>query len=232
CVPRLVHRYFREVGSIFFGPDVIAFYNLEGRSALFTEQVFTSFTRMPSDCGFALTKRAYLAAGGYRREYRADGRELLGEGWRLRHQLDRIHAESMYVARPWYETSPRRFIADGLQMIAGNAYSERMVDHRIDLSDAHVPAAEELADTIDFTGLRRYVVRNYILQPCITRPQLVHHNPDFFVGCAEAIDAELCQFASSYRADSSEAIEEESHRLLTRYGDAILQAVDNLRLKV
>ena len=97
-VPRLATAYANEIGTIFFGPATIAHYRLAPSGGLFKECVFHDLVRVPSDCAWALSKEAYLAAGGFRREFDEDGRELLFGGRNLRFRLDALGARVAYVS--------------------------------------------------------------------------------------------------------------------------------------
>jgi glycosyltransferase involved in cell wall biosynthesis len=166
--PRLARRYMEEVGTIFFSDTVIDGFGFARDQALFSEELFERLGRMPSDCGFALRKSAYAAAGGYRREYDQSGREILGEGWNLRFRLDRVGARSAFAARPWYQTSPRRLLHDAARMLRGDAYQGGMSDHRGAPAHRQYEDVERLAEHYDFEQLRRYVLKNYIVLPCLS----------------------------------------------------------------
>jgi hypothetical protein len=222
-VPRLARRYFDEVGTLFFSPTVTAELGLTGRATLFTDRIFHDFVRMPSDCGFACVKAAFARAGGYERVFEPDGREVLGEGWHLRFRLDRTGAVCSYAPSPWYATSPRRFLAEAREMLDGVAYRNGMNSYRADADDAQYAALEAMAETYDFDGLRRYVVRNYILLPCITRPDQAVRHAAYFGPRADELHARLLSFGDSGRSESPLAIHALADELVDEYLETVVE---------
>jgi glycosyltransferase involved in cell wall biosynthesis len=201
-VPALVHAYYRDVGTIFFHPDTIAEFELDAGRALFSESLFRDFGRLPSDCGFALRKTVYVAAGGYTREYDDSGTEVLGEGWRLKLGLDRIGARTRCSFELPYLTSPRRLLHESQRLIDGQAYAGGMLDIRQVDDEAACRRLEAFGRQGDVRALRNYVVRNYIVLPCLSDPALVDRNPAWFSGDVALLADEMRAWARGPRHDA------------------------------
>jgi glycosyltransferase involved in cell wall biosynthesis len=173
AMPRAVECYLEEIGSLFFSPRVVQAVGATGRRVLFNHSIYKEFTRMPSDCGFAMRKSIYHNAGGYVRHFRSNGEEILGEGWNLRFALDQAGARIALQPDCYYQTSPRRLIFEAVLLLEGEAYLNGMSDLRELPTAEHAATVESHILACDFVAMRNYVVRNYILLPCLSSPQLL-----------------------------------------------------------
>ena len=228
-VPALTQGYFDNLGTIFFSRQTIEEFGYSGRESLFTERVFLDFGRMPSDCGFALTKRLYEVAGGYRRDYWPDGREVLGEGWNLKFRLDSVGARNIYVSDKPYQTSPRRLLLEADDLLSGKSYTGEMSDLRDAPQDHNFRALNALASTYDFDPLRRYVVKNYILLHCITRPQLILKNSEYFGAARNRLMDDIAAARLQLMTESSARVYALAEVLLRCYYDDILLNVSRMQ---
>lgn len=231
-VPAMTQSYFENVGTIFFGPQTIEQFGFAGRRALFTEKIFLDFGRMPSDCGYALTKRAYTAAGGYRRDYWPDGREVLGEGWNLKFRLDAIGARIAYVSDKPYQTSPRRLLLEAEDLLSGKSYAGEMSDLRDEPRESQFQILNDNALSYDFDSLRRYVVKNYILLQCITRPELIKKNYKYFDGVGDNLLHDVTVAGLKIMEESSANVYELAETLLNRYYDVVFINVSQIQTLV
>ncbi len=226
-VPRLAARYFAEVGTVFFPPSTIAAYAFDADEALFRDELFRAFTRVPSDCAWAYSKAAYAAAGGYLRERRADGSEVMFEGRNLRFRLDRNGARVAYVDTTPFETSPRRLLFEAEQFLAGTAYSAGLVAIRGQVTAAHLAALEELASSLDFAALRSYVVKHYVLLPAVSRPALLDGNERFLGEAFEPVRSAILE--QHAHLDGAAAVHALTDTLVERHGAAIVAAGERRR---
>lgn len=181
-VPRLARRYLEEIGTIFFDPPTIEWIGARGKSFLFTEQIFVDFIRPVTGACFAISRDAYLRAGGYQREFLDHKRrkEVYGQSWRLVFKLERLNAKIVYVNDAFYNCSPRRLLEEPKKFLNFASYKAgQMVDVR-QVEDDKCTRLNFLADKINLEPIRRYIVEYYILLKCVTRPKLIHKNSHYF----------------------------------------------------
>jgi hypothetical protein len=189
AVPTLAQRYFDEVGTVFFPRTIVERYGFDEREAFLTPRVFGDIVRVPSDCGWALRKGAYLRAGGFQIERRADGSEVMFEGRNLRFRLDALGARVAFAGDTPFETSPRRLLHEAERFLQGTAYEGGLSHIRAPVDEQQVSALESLAGSYDFERLRRYVVKHYIVLPAVSRPSLVSGNEHYFGTAADDVRA-------------------------------------------
>jgi glycosyltransferase involved in cell wall biosynthesis len=223
-VPKLVRRYADEIGTIFFPKETIADFGIDVSRALFTERMFLDIGRMPSDCAFAIRKDAFERAGGYRREYWQDGREILAEGWHLKFRLDKTGARVAYEGRTPYATSPRRMLHEAERLLEGTAYLDGMSKLRHAPEESQYQALEALSESYDFAQARKYIVRNYILLKVITEPD----RPELRTYMGGNSDEILSRIQCSNR-DSAAEIYQLADQLLEEYFECILSNLRRLR---
>lgn len=223
-IPKLARRYADEIGTIFFPKETIADLGIDVSHALFTEQLFLDLGRMPSDCAFAVCKDIFERAGGYRREYWPDGREILAEGWHLKFRLDKIGARIAYEPRAPYVTSPRRMLHEAERLLEGKAYLDGMSDFRHPPGDSNYSALEELAVEYDFEKVRRYIIRNYILLKAVTEPD----RPEIrrYIG---ASSGDVLSRIQSSERDTAAQIYHLADHLLEDYFSPILSNLRSIR---
>lgn len=189
-VPNLTQSYFDASGTIFLSPNIIEEFRFKGKEALFTEQIFHDFVRMPSDCCFPIRKSIYQNSKGYYREFRRDGTEIFAEGWSLRFRLDRMRANIIYINEAPYQTSPRRLIYEFQKFVSGNSYSDSMSDIRKNITDTDYELLN-YCYLLEEKNLQKYIIRNYILIPCITRSNLLMKKRTYFQPAEQLIRDEI-----------------------------------------
>ncbi|EKE00114.1 MAG: glycosyl transferase family 2 protein [uncultured bacterium] len=193
-VPNLVEKYLDEVGTIFFDKETIDWLDIRGNKYLFTEKVFFDFIRLATDQCFAVSCKAYIAVGGYTLDYLdAEKRiELADEGGRLSAKIERTEAKIIYSNEAPYTASPRRALNDVERFLGGNMYNQGFTqrNYRIYNSDNYAKL-NEMALYTDHTGIRKYILKNYIILKCITRPALIGRNPAYFGNCSAEIENEI-----------------------------------------
>lgn len=229
---KLSEYYLKNVGTLFFDPETVEKLGAKGKKYLFTHQIFIDFVRPFSDCAFAIRKEAYLKAGEYTIEYRKDNPslELLAEGWRLKFQLDRLGEKVSYTDEASFITSPRRFVQDCVGMFNGATY-KTMPDYRARLEPTEFDKLDDIADKLDFRDLQAYVVRNYMLLPCLTNPVLLEKNRHYFEGFFDDLRIELTQARESLDWRDSNSIFDVGYALTNKFLDRVLPAVARLGLK-
>ena len=224
-VPTLARRYFEEVGTVFFPRATIEEYAFDEGAALVTEQVFHDLVRVPSDAAWALTKDAYLRAGGFVRETGADGGDVMFEGRNLRFRLDALGARVEYANDTPFETSPRRLLHEGERLLGGTAYAGGLTHLRAPVEPSHFEALEQLAERYPFDALRRYVVKHYVLLPVVSRPSLLAGNERYFGEAAEEVAAAAVALPPARAAADVHAT---ADLLLDRRLEDVLDALERL----
>jgi glycosyltransferase involved in cell wall biosynthesis len=179
--PRLVERYLEHLGPIFFDPDTVRRADVEHGSYPFTEQVFIDFGRPVSDAGFAISTSCYLELGGFRQDYwdQAESMPLPAVGWPLMYRAELAAYEIAYMRTPYWSTSPRRLVNEPEQLFSTSAYLGEIASFRETTTDQYA-WLDRFADRIDLRPLQDYCLKYYLLQRCITRPQLLRRNRRYF----------------------------------------------------
>ncbi|MBL0059292.1 MAG: glycosyltransferase family 2 protein [Elusimicrobia bacterium] len=229
---RLSERYLREVGTLFFDPETVEKLGAKGKRYLFTQEVFKDFERPFSDCGFAIKKEAYLRAGGYRIEHQKanPSQELLAEGWRLKFQLDHLGEKVSYTDKTFFTTSPRRFLQDSVGMFDGTTY-DTMADYRSRVRQSDFMKLDSIAGRLNFRHLQAYVVRNYMLLPCLTKAPLLQKNRRYFAGFYDELEADLKRLRDSLDWKDSNSIFETGYTVTEKYFDKVLNVVSQLEFR-
>lgn len=230
--PAFTRAYYKEIGTIFFGREIIKYFGFDESEALFTEKVFLDFGRILADCACAMTKDAYGGCGGYQRDYWPDGGEILGEGWHLNFRLDLNGARFAYINSVPYQTSARRMLLEAEKLFAGQSYSREMSDLREDAREEHYRMLNGKAHEFDFESLRRYVIQNYILLLCITRHKRLTANKDYFGKDLLELQSEIEGHLTDNPHPSSSEIRLFSEALLERYYQTILTNVRKMKNNV
>lgn len=123
-VPNLVQKYLDEIGTIFFGDEVINWLGVKGKSFWFTEQVFFDFTRLITDQCFAISRKTYESVGGYTLDFIDNKKkvEFTDEGGRLSAKIERTKAKIVYSNEAPYTASARRVLNDPIKFLGGRLY--------------------------------------------------------------------------------------------------------------
>ncbi len=185
-VPNLAERYTNQIGTIFFNPDTIKNFKLNGKKFKFTEQIFIDFIRPVSDACFGITSSAYKRVGGYTCEYDNKGKEILFEGWRLMYKIERNNLNLVYMPSSPYETSPRRLLEEPEKFFSGLSYDVDFIDYR-NTDENLYKRLNNIANKVDLTDVIERNVSFYILMRCITKTDLIDKNKYYFGDMAEEI---------------------------------------------
>ncbi|OEJ58742.1 hypothetical protein BGM19_12800 [Streptomyces agglomeratus] len=196
--PRLTSRYVERIGTIFFDPDTTASLGVDESTCLFTTQVYEDFGRPVCAPGFGITAACYKQLGGFRREhYDADAtREILIAGLPLMFRAELNAFRVGYVREPWWLTSPRRLVSEPEIQLGRTLQDTDMFPYREVAPEAYIKF-DQAADSISYQDLLLNCVRDYLLTPSLTRPQLLRRNAAYFGTLA----AELNQTINRWHAE-------------------------------
>ncbi|MGH4017645.1 MAG: glycosyltransferase [Pseudonocardiaceae bacterium] len=227
--PTLTRRYAEHVGTVFF-TAATAHELVDPSIALpFTPDLFSRFGRPVSDCGFAITPDLYRSLGGFRHEFYDDEREpILAVGWPLMFQADMAGAVIGYLHDPEYETSARRLLHEPEALFSGSSYLGEIENFRSTADDRH-GWLERYAEYLDMRPLQRYVVKNYVLQQCITVPARVRRNPQYFGSDIDDVANDIDGWRAVYPRPRTRDIFRFADDLADRYADRVLARVQALR---
>lgn len=175
-VPRLAARYAEFVGQIFFPPEI---YKLHSNDPPRFSDVFARFGRPPSDCATLVREDVLAQTGDIPHDLDEDGNTEQCVVWPLMVRLAAKGGTIASLASPVYETSPRRFVAEASALLDSTTYRGEVVAHRVDDQDVR-KSLDASAEDLDLGPLVSYVVRNYVVLPCVLRPHLIDSNGDLF----------------------------------------------------
>lgn len=186
--PRVGQKYVEEVGSIFFDPQTIRDLDIDERVCLFTHQVYADFGRPLCSPGFAITAEAYQRLGGFRREYydADEQRKILIAAAPLMFRAELAGLRIVDVDEPWWYHSPRRLLAEP-DVQLGREFQHTDMETFRTAEDAAFRAFDAAADQIDYRGLRLNCIRDYVLTPCIVRPERIVAHPGYFGELADEL---------------------------------------------
>jgi hypothetical protein len=196
-------------------------------------QIFRDFGRPPSDCAFAIRSDTYRRAGGFQIEYfdRERQYQIHAAGWPLLFRLDFMNAKITYLDEPAYITSPRRLVEEPDRFFAGISYMGEIRDFRDQAGYNQYDRLDRLADKIDLKPVQQYIVKHYIFQRCITRPELLTTKTAYFgpllPALSETIHAWRDRFPSPSAGDIFAFVEE----LNARFADEAIEVIRSLKLK-
>lgn len=195
----LSRRYAEHIGTLFFNRETMSAVVGPGETPLFTSRLFHRFGRPLSDCGFAVTADLYRALGGICREYYDDAcrHEIPAVGWPLMFRTEFADVPIAFMAEPEYETSARRLLHEPEALFSGSSYLREIENFRTATNDQYA-WLDHFAPRLDMEPLRRYVVKNYILQQCITRPERVIHNAEYFGDAANELHADIKRWRDAH----------------------------------
>ncbi|MEU5337855.1 glycosyltransferase family A protein [Streptomyces asoensis] len=196
--PTLTSRYVERIGTIFFDPDTTDALGVDESKCLFTTQVYEDLGRPVCAPGFGITAAAYRQLGGFRREFYDDEatREILIAGLPLMFRAELNAFRVDYVRRPWWLTSPRRLVSEPEIQLGRTLQDTDMFPYREVAPDAYTKF-DQAADSINYQDLLLNCVRDYLLTPCLTRPQVLRRNAAYFGTLA----AELSQSINRWHAE-------------------------------
>jgi len=227
-VPSVARRQYREIGTLHFDDETMRELGFENTRALFTRRIFEDFRFVPHQCGLAITKEVLARAGGYQREIRPDGTELLGEARNLLYRLARSGARLGFVASPGIVLNARRLLSEPEKLWAGRSYSDVMNDPRRAGDDAYA-ALDRLAPRLEFGVMRRNLIQRFIVDPCLARPSLLDRNRRYFGTAFEPIREAVERLHAGSRTAMYLDVRPLSDELVDRYQGAILDGLRQLR---
>lgn len=230
--PVLARRYADEVGTIFFDPVTIAALGLGGAPVPLSEQLFLDFGRPVSDAGFAILPTAYRRFGGFRRErYDNDkGEEILAVGWPLMFRCELGGGTVAYCRDSAYSTSARRLLREPDALFSGASYRDGAV-HIAQTAEDEYARLDALAPSLDFATLRHYVLRDYVLQQCLVRPERVAANEHYFGELAGPLAAAIADWRTTHPAPGAAAVFAGARALDERFGAELLRRIAALGLR-
>ncbi len=192
----------------------------------FTPEVFEKFGRPVSDCGFAITPELYRRLGGFRHEFYDDEERepILAVGWPLMFRADMVGAAMGHLRDPEYETSARRLLGEPEALFSGSSYLGEIQNFRSATGDRH-EWLERYAEHLDMRPLQRYVVKNYVLQQCITVPARVLRNPEYFGSDLDDVANDIDGWRAVQPCPSTRDIFRFADELADRYANRLLDRV-------
>lgn len=225
-VPDLASKYLDEIGTIFFNSETINWLGVRGKSFWFTEQVFFDFTRLITDQCFAIARKTYESVGGYTLDFLDKGKkiEFTDEGGRLSAKIERTGAKIIYSNEAPYTASPRRILGDPVKFLGGKLYDVGYMDKvfRSFRGDEY-ERLNQMALHTDYTGIRKYIIKNYILLKCITRPNLIIRNQVYFGKIVNDLVSEINSWWKHIKKlDSGREAMEFAELLTSKYYEKIM----------
>ncbi len=205
-VPRLAQVYFESIGMLEFSAETRRYFGFDKHHALFTEQLFQDFIRVPNQLGLAMTKDSLQRCGGYFREYDAAGNEILGEARNIWFRLDINDARLAYVDKPFITLNPRRLLGDPERWCSGQSYAGGMPDLRDTELEDNYAVLNGLAEQVEFAPVAKNLIKRFIIEPCVVKPDRVTANSDYFAGIESEFhhridhwrqQHSLCQYADA-----------------------------------
>ena len=230
-VPELAQHYYEDVGILEFSNETLNAFKFQKQQALFNQQIFEDFIRVPNQLALAVRKKAFKSAGGYVREYMENGEEILGEARNLWFRLDRLGASLAYVCDPYITLNPRRLLCDPIRWCGGRSYEGGMVDLRQKGSnrDNQYDLLNKLAKTVDFTHIRRNLVKRFIIEPSITRPERIERNIKYFHGFYTEFDDLITNWYSHHEVNYYSDVLPLILTLCDRFSDKIIKNIIHIR---
>lgn len=226
-VPRLAQRYFDEVGVLDFCDTTRQYFGFKSENALFSEQLFNDFVRVPNQLGLAMTKDSFKNCGGYFQEYDNVGNEILGEARNIWFRLDIKGARLNYVNAPFITLNPRRLLGDPERWCSGRSYEGGMIDIRnTEHSDTHA-LLNQLAENVDFSSIRRNLAKRFIIETCIADRSRITNNPDYFIGIQSGFKMQLENWLKNNTLQNYADTLPLVMRLTDQYAEPI---IDNMRV--
>lgn len=224
--PTLTRCYLEEVGTVFFPQVITDEYMTAQDRPLFTHQLFKDFGRPVSDCAFAVESETYRKLGGFRPEYYdSEGqKEIPAVGWPFMFRAELAGIDIAYVEEPAYETSARRLLCEPEALFSGSSYLGEIENFRSH-SDDQYAWLDHFAPRLNMDALRRYVVKNYILQQCITRPERITQNRATFGSAAGELATVINAWRDNHPQPGAREIFAFADELANRFYDAVVQSL-------
>lgn len=228
--PRLTERYLDHVGTIFFDPATVERVVTTDRAFPFTEQIFLDFGRPVSDAGFAVTTACYTALGGFRQDYwdHDESSPLPAVGWPLMFRAELATYRTLYMRTPSWTTSPRRLVNEPEELFTTSAYIGEIASFRATATDRYA-WLDRFADRLDLRPLQEYCLKYYVLQRCITRPQLLRRHGRYLGPLGDELARQVHRWHAHHPDPPPRAVFELADALCDRYADALLAQLPRTR---
>jgi hypothetical protein len=113
-------------------------------------------------------------------------------------------------------------------LFSGQSYLQKIKHFRQTAADQY-EWLERFAEKLNMDPLRRYVIKNYVLQQCITRPERVLENTEFFVALGPHIFREISAWRACHPMPMTGEIFDFATDLTDIYFDALIDRADILR---
>ena len=230
-VPQLAQCFFEGVGIIEFSETTRHEFGFNSNDALFSEDVFNDFIRVPNQLGLGVRKDIFKEAGAYLREYQQNGEEILGEARNLWFRLDRLGARLHHVRDPFITLNARRLLCDPVRWCGGRSYDGGMLDLRQknpSESDQYL-LLNELANSVNFSQVRSNLIKRLIIEPCVAKPSRLNAQPDYFDGCLSLMINDIKQWSQNNLISTYADVLPLVLHLCEQYSDRILQNMCELR---
>lgn len=224
-VPLLAHRYFEEVGTIFFDKETIEYYGFND-DCLFNEKLFEKFGRPLSGGCYAIRLSSYHKCGGYVKEFKdAEQKyELDGPTWRMMFRMQRMGCKVNYCKDIAFKCSARRMLADPYEFFSIKPF-DRMNELKNfrNIDDDAYENLEKLAPQIDFEPVRFYVIEYYIFLWLINDMASLKRNEKFFGDIYESVYKDIHYWNEETAVKSSIATFNFAKYLRDKYADDLLR---------
>lgn len=228
--PRLTQRYLHEIGTIFFDPATIDWLGVRGEPFLFTEEVFRDFGRPVSDAGFAITSECYRRVGGFQRHRYADGTEMAAVGWPFLIQADLLRMRTEYMGQPYWSTSPRRLLQEPAALFDTSAYRGAITAFRTEDHDEY-RVLDRMAADLALRPLQEYCLKYYVLQRCVSRPELLRQNDRYFGPLLPEVEQSILSLHSARMDAGPGGTFAFLDQMSEQYGGRLLDQIKSLRLR-
>ncbi|MFB6985864.1 glycosyltransferase [Streptomyces sp. NPDC056304] len=224
--PALTRCYVEEIGTVFFPQAIIDEYVTAQDRPLFTQRLFRDFGRPVSDCAFVIESDTYQKLGGFKPEHYDEGGqdEIPAVGWPFMFRAELAGIDIAYVEEPAYETSARRLLHEPEALFSGSSYLGEIENFRSQNDDQYA-WLDHFAPRLNMEALRRYVVKNYVLQQCITRPERIVQNRGTFGSAAEELAMAVASWRDAHPQPGAREVFAFADELTDRFFGAVVRAL-------
>ena len=128
------------------------------------------------------------------------------------------------LSTPEYETSARRLLHEPEALFSGSSYLGDIESFRCVTGDQHA-WLEHFGPQLDMEPLQRYVVKNYVFQQCITRPERINASAEFFGGLLGPVTQDILQWHDARERVVTSDIFCFAEVLTDRYFDGVMRQI-------
>jgi len=166
--------------------------------------------------------QTYLELGGFRRELKQTGEEVHGIEWLYQHRAERQGYRTGYLPIEMYRCNPRRALEEPEKFFSVKSYNSGMTDIRM-ISTCAYRNLNKIAANIDFSLMRKYVIKYYIIFRILGNPKFLIENHNYFRECRNEIKDAVERWLSLDHDPHGEEIFRFCDELFQSFGDAILK---------